>query len=235
VTSRFDFLGERVRKAYNAGDAKAVAGPICRHGEIVNRPRERPRTKGYRRRYSAAASQNHPKFENRRIRSSRSGLLNPTTAVEDALNRHAPSGSGDEQNRYMVVLCRSRTARDGWMADRARPARASMGVARRRNSERVCAEQLGRRDSRRDGDDFLSFGRRRPLDPQRVPRAGRRKTAMTARERISWDPHAGKPTRGAPLRKWIRRGVWTRNGDRGSSKMNGVTHDGHRRRLLTTC
>ena len=141
----------------------------------------------------------------------------------------SPSGQVIEQNRYMVVYAKQDGA---WRMATARDLPGRAGVGRRgiqRSS--VADRRLGRRDTRRDGDDFLSFGRRRPLDPVsdfHVQVAG--KPAMTGTQRIGWDPHAGK------LHSWVHdseggfaEGTWTRNGNQWVVKMNGVTHDGSRR------
>jgi len=219
-------LADAFVKAYNAGDAKAVAALFVTNGEIVNQARESVQGQKAIEHVFGECFQSHPKSKIAvSIESIR--LLNPTTAVEDGISTvTAPSGQVVEQNRYMVVYAkqdgawRMATARDlpGEQASPAEELKDLQWLTGNWVDETPGATVV---TSYRPADDGHSI-----LSDFHVQIGG--KPAMTGTQRIGWDPHAGK------LHSWVHdseggfaEGVWTRNGDQWVVKMNGVTHDGH--------
>jgi uncharacterized protein (TIGR02246 family) len=217
--------GDAFVKAYNAGDAKAVAALFLADGEIVNQARKSVQGQKAVEQVFGRCFQNHPKSKIKvSIESIR--LLGPTTAVEDGTSTvTAPSGQVIEQNRYMVVYVKQDGA---WRMATARDLP---------NQQAASSEEMkglhwliGNWVDESPGTTVTTAYRpsedgRVILSEFHVQIGG--KPAMNGMQRISWDPHTGK------LHSWVHdseggfaEGVWTRNGNQWIVKTSGVTHDG---------
>jgi uncharacterized protein (TIGR02246 family) len=218
-------LADAFVKAYNAGDAKAVAALFVADGEIVNEARESRQGQAEIERAFGEFFQSHPKAKIAvSIESVR--VLSPTTAVEDGDSTvTSPSGQTIERNRYMVVYAKQdgawkmATARDlpGEPASSAEELKDLQWLIGDWVDETSGATVVTSYRSAEDGRAILS--------DFHVRVAG--KPAMTGTQRIAWDPSTRK------LHSWVHdseggfaEGVWTRDGKRWIVKVNGVSHDG---------
>ena len=221
------FLGDAFVKAYNAGDAKAVAALFVANGEIMNQARESVQGQKAIEDVFSRCFQNHPKSKIAvSIESIR--LLNPTTAVEDGTSTVTlPSGQVIERNRYMVVHAKQGNA---WKMATARdlPSEPSSPTKEIKDLQWLTGNWVDESPGATVLTSYRSAdGGRSILSNFRVQIGG--KSAVTGTERIAWDPHAGK------LRSWARdseggsaEGTWTRNGDQWVVTRNGMTPDGLR-------
>jgi uncharacterized protein (TIGR02246 family) len=218
-------LADAFAKAYNAGDAKAVAGLFVADGEIVNQARESRQGQGAIERAFNEFFRTHPKAQIAvSIESVR--LLSPTTAVEDGVSTvKAPSGRTIERNRYMVVHAKQNGA---WKMATARdlPGQPASSAEELRDLQWLIGTWIDETPgatvttSYRSSDDGRSI-----ISDFRVQIGG--KPAMTGTQRIGWDPSTGK------LHSWAHdseggfaEGTWTGDGNRWIVKLNGVTRDG---------
>jgi uncharacterized protein (TIGR02246 family) len=214
-------------KAYNAGDAKAVAALFVEGGEIVNEEGLRVQGRTAIEGAFAGIFQTHPKSQiETTVRSLR--FVSPTVAIEDGTSTVThPSGERTEHNRYTVVHVKQ----DGrWRIASARDLP---------NEEAVAGEEIERLgwligewlSESRSGLVLASYrwgdDRRSILSEFKVQAGGR--PASSGSERIAWDPLAKK------LHSWmfssegeLAEGTWTRSGSQWLVKMSGVTGDGKR-------
>jgi uncharacterized protein (TIGR02246 family) len=220
-------LDDRFAKAYNAGDAKAVAALFVANGEIVNQAGEAVQGQKSIVRVFSRFFQAHPKSKIVvSIESIR--LLNATTAVDVGTSTvTAPSGQTIEQNRYVVVYSKQDNE---WKMAIARdlPNEQSLPTKEIKDLQWLIGNWADETPGATVVTSYRSAdGGRSILSNFRVQIGGR--SAMTGTERIAWDPQAGK------LRSWTHdskggyaEGTWTRNGDRWVVKRNGMTADGLR-------
>ncbi len=212
-------------KAYNAGDAKAVAALFTAQGEIVNEEGESVQGQAAIERTFADIFQTHPKSQIKvTVQSVR--FVSPSVAMEDGNSTVThPSGERPEQNRYTVVHVKQD---GGWQMASARdlPDEEASASEEIRQLGGLIGEWVNESPSElviasyRWADD-----RRSILSEFKVQVGGR--PARSGSERIAWDPLAKK------LHSWVfnsegglAEGLWTRNGNRWVVKMHGVTGDG---------
>jgi uncharacterized protein (TIGR02246 family) len=216
---------ESFTKAYNDGDAKAIAALFVAAGEIVNEEGESSQGREAIERVFADVLKAHPKSQ---IKVSVGSIrfVAPSVALEDGTSVVTrQSGQAAERNRYMVVHVKQ----DGvWR----------MASARDLPDETASAEEelkqlqwlIGRWvDESPDALVVTSYhwsdDHRWILGEFKIQVGGR--PAMSGSQRIGWDPLAKK------LRSWVfdstggaAEGVWTRSGNQWVVKMTGMTHDG---------
>ena len=212
-------------KAYNAGDAKAVAALFVERGEIINDEGGRAQGQAAIEGTFAGIFQTHPKSQ---IKTTVQSLrfVSPTVAIEDGTSTVTrPSGEPTEHNRYTVVHVKQ----DGrWRIASARDLPDEEAVA----GEAI--QQLGWLigewlSESRSGLVIASYrwadDRRSILSEFKVQASGR--PVSSGSERIAWDPLARK------LHSWmfssegeLAEGTWTRNGSLWLVKISGVSGDG---------
>jgi uncharacterized protein (TIGR02246 family) len=212
-------------KAYNAGDAKAVAALFVERGEIVNEEGESVQGQAGIERTFAEIFQTHPKSQIKvTIQSVR--FVTPTLAMEDGNSTVThPSGERAEQNRYSVVHVKEEGR---WRMASARdlPDEEASASEEIKQLGGLIGEWVNESPSElviasyRWADD-----RRSILSEFKVQVGGR--PARSGSERITWDPLTKK------LHSWVANsagglaeGAWTRNGNQWLIKMSGVTGDG---------
>jgi uncharacterized protein (TIGR02246 family) len=212
-------------KAYNAGDAKAVAALFMERGEIVNEEGESVQGQAAIEQAFAEIFKAHPKSQIKvTIQSIR--FVSPTVAMEDGTSTVThPSGERAEQNRYSVVHVKQE---GGWRMASARdlPDEEASASEEIKQLGGLIGEWVSESPSElviasyRWADD-----RRSILSEFKVQIGGR--PARSGSERIAWDPLTKK------LHCWVvnsegglAEGAWTRNGNQWLIKMSGVTGDG---------
>ena len=195
---------ETFTKAYNAGDAKTIAGLFVADGEIVNEQGESVQGQaGHRtrvRRNLPGASQVADQG------------LGPVDSVRQSVGgdrrRHfdghapvRPAGGAEPLHG------RPREAGRPWRMASARDLPDEAASADEELKQLAVADRrVGGREPRRAGDHFLSLGRRPPLDPERVQDPGRRPARHDRHAADRLGP-AGQeaPLLGVRLRRRIRR------------------------------
>lgn len=218
-------VGNGFVKAYNAGDAKAVADLFVTNGEIVNQARESRQGHDAIQQAFDQCFRANPKAK---IAVSVDSIrfLNPTTAVEDGASTvTSASGKTLEQNRYMVVYTKQD---DAWKIASARdlsvePASAAQEL---KDLQWLVGDWVDQIDGATVATNYRTADDGHALVSDfHVKVAG--KPTMNGSQRIAWDPHANK------IRSWVHDSnggfaecTWTRNGNRWVVKVEGVTDDG---------
>jgi uncharacterized protein (TIGR02246 family) len=212
-------------KAYNGGDAKAIAALFLPGGEIVNEAGESVQGREAIERTFAEIFQAHPKAQIKvSVLSIR--FLSPSLAVEDGTSTVTyPSGQPAERDRYTVIHVKQ----DGqWRMATARdlPDEAGSAAEELQQLHWLIGDWV---DESPDALVLTSFhwadDHRAILSEFKVQVGGR--PTMTGTQRIGWDPL------GKTIHSWVfdsaggsAQGVWTRDGKRWIVKVSGVTHDG---------
>lgn len=212
-------------KAYNAGDAKALAALFVADGEIVN-------DAGESRQGQAAIEQAFGEFFRTHAKAKIAvstesvRVLSPTMAVEDGDSTvTSSSGKTIERNRYMVVYAKQ----DGqWKMATARdlPAESASAAEELKDLKWLVGNWVDQTSGATVMTSYRSAEDGRAILSDFHVKVGGKPT-MTGTQRIAWDPSIGK------LRSWVydseggfAEGVWTCDGDRWIVKLNGVSHDG---------
>ncbi len=210
-------------KAYNAGDAKALASLFLTDGEIVSESGESFQGQAAIERTFAAIFKKNPKSKIEiKIKSIR--FLGPTTAIEDGSTTITHASGIEERNRYTVVHVKQ----DG---------RWRMASARDLPDENAAENELKELewligswvDESHSAMTVTTYrwgeNRRSILCDFQIQVGGR--PIMTGTHEIRWDPAVQK------LHSWIFdseggfvEGLWTRNGKQWILKMTGTTRDG---------
>ncbi len=218
-------VAEGFVKAYNAGDAKAIAGLFIAGGEVVNEEGENVQGHEGIQRVFAQIFQAHPKSQIK-IAIASIRLLSPSLAVEDGVSTVTHSSDQpSERSPYTVVHVKQ----DGqWRMASARdlPAEAESAEEELKQLQWLIGDWVDESPdaliltSYRWADDHRSI-----LSEFKVQVGGH--PAMTGQQRIAWNPLA------KTIRSWSHdsaggfgEGVWARNGKEWIVKMTGVTHDG---------
>jgi uncharacterized protein (TIGR02246 family) len=212
-------------KAYNAGNAKALAGLFVANGEIMNEEGEYYQGQDAIERVFAEVFRLHPKAQIQ-IAVDSIRLIGPSLAIEDGTSTVShESGEQPERNRYMVVHVKQDGA---WRMAGARDLPDESGSAAEELEQ--LAWMIGEWvDESPDAVIFTSYrwdeNHRAILSEFKIHVAGR--PAMSGTQRIGWDPRAKM------LRCWtfdseggFSEGTWTRSSNEWIAKMQGVTHDG---------
>ena len=216
---------EAFAKAYNTGDAKAIASLFAADGEIVNEEGQSTQGREGIRQVFAGIFKEHPKTHmDLAVTSIR--FIGPNLAVEDgtATVTHAPDEPA-QRGPYTVI----HAARDGnWLMASARdlPDEASSPDEQLKQLQWLIGDWVD------ESPEALVVTSYRWTDNQcyilsefKVQIAGR--PVMTGSQRIGWDPLAKQ------VRSWVfdseggfGEGIWTRDGNRWIVKRSGVTRDG---------
>jgi uncharacterized protein (TIGR02246 family) len=216
---------EAFAKAYNAGDAKAIASLFVADGEIVNEEGQSTRGREGIAQEFAGIFKEHPKTHmDLAVGSIR--FIGPDMAVEDgvATVTHAPDEPA-QRSPYTVV----HAGQDGkWRMASARdlPDDTPTPEEQLKQLQWMIGEWVD------ESPEALVMTSYRWTDNQcyilsefKVQIGGR--PVMTGTQRIGWDPLAKK------IRSWVfdseggfGEGIWTREGNRWIVKMTGVTRDG---------
>ena len=224
-TSTIRLAAETFAKAYNAGDAVAIAQLFVADGEIVSEEGQSTQgRKGIEQEF-AGIFKEHPKTHmDLAIGSIR--FIGPDMAVEEGMATvtHGPDESA-ERSPYSVVYARQ----DGkWLTASARdlPDDTPTPEEQLEQLQWLIGEWVD------ESPDALVMTSYRWTDNQcyilsefKVQVGGR--PVMTGTQRIGWDPLAKK------IRSWVfdseggfGEGVWTREANHWIVKMTGVTRDG---------
>jgi len=210
-------------KAYNAGDAKALASLFLTDGEIVGETGESSQGQAAIERTFAAIFKKNPKSKIEiNIKSIR--FLGPTTAIEDGSTTIRLASGLEERNRYTVVHVKQE-------------GRWQMASARDLPDENAAENELKQLSWLigswvDESPAAMTLTTYRWADNRRsikcdfqIQVEGR--TAMTGTQEIRWDPAVQK------LHCWVFdseggfvEGLWTRNGKQWIIKMIGTTRDG---------
>ncbi len=216
---------EAFAKAYNAGDAKAIAALFLADGEIVNDQGESTQGREGIEQVFAGIFKDHPKthidLAGKSIR-----FIGPDTAVEDgvATVTYGPDEPA-ERSPYTVVYSRQHGK---WLTASSRdlPNEAPTPEEQLKQLQWMIGDWV---DESPDAVVVTSY---RWTDNQcyilsefKVQKAGR--PELTGTQRIGWDPLA------KTIRSWVfdseggfGEGTWSRDGDRWTVKRTGVTRDG---------
>lgn len=216
---------EAVARAYNAGDAKALAALFAPDAEIVNEQGHAVGGQEAIQRTFAGIFEAHPKT---RIEIAIDSIrfVGPTVAIEDGTSTvtHA-AGEPAERSRYTVVHVRQG---DKWLMASARdlPDETSSAEDELKQLDWLIGDWVD------ESPEALVLTSYRWSDNHcyivgefKVQVGGR--PAMTGSHRIGWDPLAKQ------IRSWVfdseggfAEGMWTRQGNQWIAKMVGVTRDG---------
>jgi uncharacterized protein (TIGR02246 family) len=216
---------EAFAKAYNAGNAKAIASLFVADGEIVSEEGQSTQGREGIEQVFAGIFKEHPKTHmDLEVGSIR--FIGPDVAVEDGIATvtHEP-GEPVERSPYTVVHARQ----DGkWLTASARdlPDDTPTPEEQLKQLQWMIGEWVD------ESPEALVMTSYRWTDNQcyilsefKVQVGGR--PVMTGTQRIGWDPLAKK------IRSWVfdseggfGEGIWTREGNQWIVKMTGVTRDG---------
>jgi uncharacterized protein (TIGR02246 family) len=216
---------EAFAKAYNAGDAKAVAALFVADGEIVSEEGDSTQGREGIEQVFAGIFKEHPETRIE-LASGPIRFVGPDTAVEDgvATVTYEPAGPA-ERSPYSVVYLRQ----DGkWLTASARdlPDDTPTPEEQLKQLQWLIGDWV---DESPEGLVMTSY---RWTDNQyyilsefKYQRAGQ--PEMTGTQRIGWDPLA------KTIRSWVfdseggfGEGTWTREGDQWIVKRTGVTREG---------
>ena len=216
---------EAFAKAYNAGDAKAIASLFATDGEIVSEEGQSTQGREGIEQVFAGIFKEHPKTHmDLAVGSIR--FIGADMAVEDgtATVTHGP-GEPAQRSPYAVVHTR---CGGKWMTASARdlPDEAPTPEEQLKQLEWIIGEWVD------ESPEALVMTSYRWTDNQcyilsefKVQIGGR--PVMTGTQRIGWDPLAKK------IRSWVfdseggfGEGLWTRDGNQWIVKMTGVRRDG---------
>ena len=216
---------ETFTKAYNSGDAKAIAALFLPEGEIVSEQGDVSQGQEAIERVFAEVFKAHAKSEIKvSIQSLR--FLGPSVAMEDGVTTVIREpGQPAERSRYSVVHVKQ----DGtWRMASARdlPDEAASAEEEIKQLQWLIGEWV---DESPDSLVLTSYrwadNHRSILCEFKLQVGGR--PSMTGSQRIGWDPSA------KTLHSWVfdsaggsAEGVWTRNGSQWIVKMTGMTQDG---------
>lgn len=214
-------------KAYNAGDAKAIASMFTVGGEAADEKGNVARGRAEIERIFAAVFQEHPQAKIT-IKVDSIRFLGPTVAIEEGVSTVVRTpGEPGESGRYSVTY----VVQDGkWLMAAARELAA--------DDEQFAAselEQLGWLvgnwiDESSEGlvKSSYRWDEKRHFIMGEFTLQVSGQTALSGTQRIGWDPRTRQ------LRSWVfdseggfGEGLWTRQGDRWIVKFSGVAHDGH--------
>jgi uncharacterized protein (TIGR02246 family) len=216
---------EAFAKAYNAGDAKAIASLFVADGEIVSEEGESTRGREGIEQAFAGIFKEHPKTHmDLAIGSIR--FIGPDTAIEDGMATvtNAPDEPA-QRSPYTVV----HTGHDGkWLTASARDLPDDTPTP----EEQLKQFQWMIGDWVDESPEALVITSYRWTDNQcyilsefKMQVGGR--PVMTGTQRIGWDPLSKN------IRSWVfdseggfGEGIWTREGNHWIVKMTGVTRDG---------
>ncbi|MGO8751327.1 MAG: SgcJ/EcaC family oxidoreductase [Thermoguttaceae bacterium] len=216
---------EAFAKAYNRGDAKAIASLFATDGEIVNEEGQSTQGReGIERVFAGIFKENPKTHMDLAIGSIR--FIGPDAAVEDGMATvtDAPDEPA-QRNPYTVV----HTGKDGkWLMASARdlPDDTPTPEEQLKQLQWMIGEWVD------ESPEALVITSYRWTDNQcyilsefKVQTGGR--PLMTGTQRIGWDPLAKK------IRSWVfdseggfGEGIWTPEGNQWIVKMTGVTRDG---------
>jgi uncharacterized protein (TIGR02246 family) len=212
-------------KAYNGGDAKAIAALFLPEGEIVNEQGDVSQGREAIERVFGEVFKAHAKSEIKvSIQSLR--FLGPSVAMEDGVTTviHEP-GQPAERSRYTVVHVKQDGA---WRMASARdlPDEAASAEEELKQLQWLIGDWVDESPSAMVVTSYRwGEGRRSLLSEFKVQIGGR--PEMTGTQRIAWDPLLKK------VRSWtfdsaggFAEGVWTRDGDQWTVKSTGITPDG---------
>ena len=216
---------EAFTKAYNSGDAKAIASLFVADGEIVNEEGESVQGREGIERTFAAIFKANPKSQIKvSIQSLR--FVSPSVAMEDGVSTVTrQSGQPAERSRYTVVHVKQDGA---WRMASARdlPDEEASAEEEVKQLQWLIGEWVDESPTALVITTYRWADDHRSIWSEFKVQVGDRPT-ITGSERIGWDPLA------KTIHSWVfdsaggvAEGVWTHNGDQWIIKLTGATCDG---------
>ena len=212
-------------RAYNAGDAKALASLFRLDGEVIdedgNRAQGREAIEGVFHRIFKENPKSHVEVAIQSIR-----FLSPTVALEEGTSTAVHNADQPAQrSRYTVVHVKQASM---WQMLSARdlPSEAPFAEEQLKPLAWLIGDWVDESPEALVATSYHWADNRCYILGEFTVKIGGR-PAMTGSQRIGWDPLAKK------IRSWVfdseggfAEGVWTRQGNRWIVKMTGVTREG---------